>query len=270
VKTASQGENRFADATRYAAYLDTPEGRLRSDLTIANLREFLPAQSSLHAIDVGGGTGITSIALARLGFEVALLDSSSATVEIAARRAMEAEVSEKITLKQGDASDLATLFQQELFDVVVCHNLLEYVNDPEAVLRDAVRLMRDSSGVLSVLVRNQAGEVLKASLNGGDLAAAERNLSAEWGHESLYGGAVRLFSQDSLEAMLTKSGLKIIGRRGVRVLSDYLPKKISRSDNYDRIFVFERKLATRHEFVGIARYLHYFATLDAGRSHERR
>ena len=111
------------------------------------------------------------------------------------RAALEAGVTERIALKHGDAAQLANLFHAESFDVILCHNVLEYVDDPCAVLRSAARALRDPSSIISVLVRNQAGEVLKAAIQDGDLAAAENNLTAEWGHEFLYGGRVRLFTR---------------------------------------------------------------------------
>jgi hypothetical protein len=119
--------------------------------------------------------------------------------------------------------------------------------------------MRDSSAILSVLVRNQAGEVLKTVLQTGDLAAAEHNLTAEWGQESLYGGRVRLFASETLEAILKDASLTINARRGVRVVADYLPAQISRSAEYERIFALERKLGKRREFFGLARYMHCLA-----------
>ncbi len=56
-------------ANKYAAYLETPEGRLRSDLAFANLHDFLPLQAEepLCALDLGGGTGAAEVRLARLG-----------------------------------------------------------------------------------------------------------------------------------------------------------------------------------------------------------
>ena len=144
--------------------------------------------------------------------------------------------------------------------MILCHNLLEYVDDPGAVLHGAVRVMRDSSAILSVLVRNQAGEVLKAALQTGDLAAAEHNLTAEWGQESLYGGRVRLFTSESLEAILKDASLTINARSGVRVVADYLPSQISRSAEYERIFALERKLGKRREFVAVARYMQCLAS----------
>ena len=127
------------------------------------------------------------------------------------------------------------------------------------MLRSAVRVLRDSSAILSVLVRNQAGEVFKAAIQAGDLAAAEKSLTAEWGQESLYGGRVRLFTPDSLRAMLKEASLAPIAERGVRVLADYLPPQVSRSADYERIFELERKLGNRHEYAAVSRYAHWLA-----------
>jgi S-adenosylmethionine-dependent methyltransferase len=258
MKTSANSDIGFRnDADKYAAYLETAEGRLRLDLAFTNLQEFLPVQqsnNSLCGLDLGCGTGATAVRLARLGVHVTMLDSSLAMLELAKRKALEKGVSERVTLKQGDASELSSLFNVGSFDVILCHNLLEYVEDPGAVLRGAVRLMRFPAAILSVLVRNQAGEVLKAAIQTGDLAAAEAALTADWGEESLYGGKVRLFTLDSLEPMLIDASLTLIARRGVRTVADYLPRQISRSAEYERLFALERKLGTRAEFAAVARY----------------
>lgn len=255
------GERFQSDAHKYAAYLETPEGRLRSDLAFANLQDFLPlqAQPSLCALDLGGGTGATAVRLARLGIHVTLLDSSRAMLDIAQLAAGKAGVTQKIALQQGDAAELANLFHAGSFDVILCHNILEYVDTPGALLRSAARALRDSSAILSLVVRNQAGEVLKAAIQAGDLAAAENNLTAEWGSESLYGGRVRLFRSDGLQAMLKEASLALTAERGVRVMADYLPPQVSRSADYERIFQLERKLGSRPEFIAVARYMQYLA-----------
>src|ERR1017187_10290675 len=86
--TAKADSERFqSGAEKYAVYLETPEGRLRSDLAFTNLQDFLPLQAkpSLCALDVGCGTGATAVRLARLGIHVTLLDSSPAMLDIAKR-----------------------------------------------------------------------------------------------------------------------------------------------------------------------------------------
>jgi S-adenosylmethionine-dependent methyltransferase len=230
---------------------------LRLDLAFANLQDFLPqAPRPLLALDLGCGTGAIAVRLARLGLHVTLLDASLPMLDFAKRAAREAGVTERITLKHGDAGQFANLFDARSFDLILCHNILEYVDDPCTVLRSAARALRDPSSIVSVLVRNQAGEVLKAAIRNGDLAAIEHSLTAEWGHESLYGGGVRLFTAESLQAMLLESSLAVTAERGVRVMSDYLPRRISRSNEYERIFELERKLGRRPEFAAVARYTH--------------
>jgi len=247
-------------ADQYAAYLETPEGRLRLDLAFANLQEFLPqATRSLYALDLGCGTGAIAVRLAQLGLHVTLLDASVPMLDLAKCAAQEAGLTDRIALKHGDAAQVSNLFPGESFDVILCHNILEYVDDPCAVLRSAARALRDQSSIISVLVRNQAGEVLKAAIQDGDLAAAQHNLTAEWGHESLYGGRVRLFTEESLQAMLLETSLAVTAERGVRVMSDYLPPRVSRTDEYRRILKLERKLGRRLEFAAVARYTHFLA-----------
>ena len=260
--TANRDSERFrTGAEKYAAYLETTEGRLRLDLAFANLQDFLPkGAQSLRTLDVGCGTGAIGVRLARLGAHVTLLDSSPQMLELAERAAKEADVTPNTALKLGEEAHLTKLFEAGSFDVILCHNVLEYMDKPDAVLRGAADLLRDASSVLSVLVRNRAGEVLKAAIKEGDLSAAEQNLTAEWGNESLYGGRVRLFAAEGLRAMVAEASLALRAELGVRVLSDYLPQKLSASDDYARIFELERKLGKQPEFATIARYTQCLAS----------
>jgi S-adenosylmethionine-dependent methyltransferase len=162
MKTSANSDTGFRnDAGKYAAYLETPEGRLRLDLAFANLQEFLSVRqnnNSLCVLDLGCGTGATAVRLARLGIHVTLLDSSLAMLDLAKRAALKEGVSEQVTLKHGDATELLRLFSARSFDGILCHNLLEYVDDPGAVLCGVARLMRGPAAILSILVRNRAGE----------------------------------------------------------------------------------------------------------------
>jgi S-adenosylmethionine-dependent methyltransferase len=261
--TTNADRDRFqSEADKYAAYLKTPEGRLRLDLPFANLQEFLPmppANSSLRALDLGCGTGANGLRLAQLGFHVTLLDSSPAMLDIATGAARKAGLADKIETKHGGADHLENLFEAGSFDVILCHNVLEFVDDPVVVLRAAARALRDSSAILSVLVRNRAGEVLKAAILAGDVDGAEQNLTAQWANEALYGGTVRLFTPHTTRAMFKAASLSVIAERGVRVVSDYLSPRVSLDAEYERVFELERKLGSRPEFAAVARYTHYLA-----------
>lgn len=260
VDQAGTNCDRFGSgASAYAAYLETPLGRLRSDLAFANLQEFLPfgqPPQSLRALDIGSGTGGMALRLARLGVHVTLVDSSPEMLDLAQRAARETGVESKIALHEGDARQVSNLFSGQSFDVILCHNLLEFVDDAGGVLHSASQAMHDCS-VLSVLVRTQAGEVLKSAIQTGDLAGAERSLATGWSCELLFGAKVRLFTPEILNSMLCQASLRATAVRGVRVISDYLPATISREAEYERILELERKLGSRPEFAAVARYAQF-------------
>jgi hypothetical protein len=71
----------------------------------------------------------------------------------------------------------------------------------------------------------------------------------------VHGNRVRLFTSDSVRAMLREASKAAIVERGVRVLADYLPPRVSRSADYERIFELERKLGSRPESAAVYGYV---------------
>jgi S-adenosylmethionine-dependent methyltransferase len=251
--------SRFQDAKKYAAYLKTPAGRLRSELAWENMRRFLPRNASeRRALDVGGGTGFASVRLARMGLEVVLLDGSEQMLRIASRQAKACGVTARISFCHADVGQLPRLFDAESFDVVVCHNLLEYTEDPSATVRNIAHVLR-KDGVLSVLVRNRAGEVLKDAVKSGDWKLATANLTAETVVDSLYGKPMRVFDPADLHELIARSGLEVVAQHGVRVFFDYLGLENPTDATYSQIFELESTLGARPEFSAIARYIQAIA-----------
>ncbi len=250
---------RFQDAEKYAAYLKTPPGRLRSELAWENLRCFLRHDAARHrALDVGGGTGFASVQLARLGYGVVLLDRSEQMLQIARRVADGCGVTPNISFCHAETAQLREHFAAESFGVVVCHNLLEYSEDPSATVRDIAHLLR-RDGVVSILVRNRAGEVLKDAVKSGDWKLAASNLTAEQVVDTLYGNRMRLFTPRGLHEMLARAGLEVVAEHGVRVFFDYVAAQDPSDTTYSEIFELEAKLGARPEFFAIARYIQVIA-----------
>jgi S-adenosylmethionine-dependent methyltransferase len=261
--------SRFQDAAKYAAYLKTPAGRLRSELAWENLRHLLPRHASTRrALDVGGGTGFASVQLARMGFAVALLDGSEEMLGVARTQAKMDGVTERISFHHADASQMPELFEGGALDVVVCHNLLEYLEEPFGTVCDIAHVLR-KDGVLSLLVRNRAGEVLRAAIKSGDRALATANLSAKTVVDPLFGEPVRVFAPAEVRDMLDRAGLEVVAEHGVRVFSDYIGTEEMAGEFYDTVFDLELKLGARPEFAAIARYLQVIARRSAAPSGKR-
>jgi len=260
---------RFQETDKYAAYLRTTEGRLRFDLGWANLQPFLPVVvGRKRVLDVGGGTGIFAVHLAELGFEVEVLDDCEPMLAMAAEEAKARGLSGRMSFRRGDAARLTDLFRPSSFHAVVCHNVLEYTEDPLAVLCGVTHVLKkDHNSVVSLLVRNRFGEVLKAAIKAKDWQQAKAALVASTVLDSLYGIPVRLFEPACFRTIVKEAGLKVAADYGVRVVSDYLGAEELAEDAYQGLIDLELLLGSQPQFAAVARYTQVIARLaSAGRS----
>jgi len=162
-----------------------------------------PAESSAR---IGGATAarprsrvleqeLAAVRLVRLGIHVHLARFVCGDTGSGGTHDVEAGVSDKITVKRGDAAQLAdNFFRRDRSISFFAITFLEYFDDPGAVLRGAVAC---NAGFVGDTVRprtHQAGEVLRR-FSKRRFGRAEHNLTVEWGQESLNGGRVRLFSR---------------------------------------------------------------------------
>jgi len=91
-----------------------PYHRLEYDTTMHFLRKHLPAKGLI--LDAGGGPGRYTVELARLGYDVVLLDITPRMLEIAAGRIREAGVEDCVKqVLEGSIEDLSCSF-----DAVLC------------------------------------------------------------------------------------------------------------------------------------------------------
>lgn len=264
------GAERFEDADKYAAYLRTAGGRLRTDLAWSNLRSFLPADvCGCRALDIGGGTGALAMRMADLGFEVALLDVSEPMLDLARNEANAKPLAGSIAFHQGDAAQLEALFSPASFHVAICHNLLEYMDDPAAVLRAVASMLKDDGiAIASLLVRNRWGEVLKAAIKDHDAEGSAAVLRADTVLDTLYGEPVRIFDPDGFCRMAEDAALEPVAVRGVRVVSDYANCETLTESAYARLLEIELLLGAEPRLAGVARYIQVIAR-RCGDAHRR-
>jgi SAM-dependent methyltransferase len=130
----------------------SPWGRLRCTLTEANLLRHLDRRPR-RVLDVAGGYGLEAVRLAARGHEVTVLDPAGAMLRNAKEHAEAFDVADRLHVVQAAAEDAPELFAADDFDLVLCHNLLQYVEDRRAVL-EAVTVPLRRGGLLSVLAPN--------------------------------------------------------------------------------------------------------------------
>lgn len=171
----------------------------------------------VRVLDIGGGSGTRAVPLAMLGCAVTVVDSSANALAILHRRAEEAGVADRVVGVQADADRLDAVAGPGSADLVVCHHLLEQVDDPTAVLRGLVRVVRPG-GFVSVLVAGRLGAVLGQALVG----RFEQARAMLTGADGRYGGADplrRRLDVRQLCALLEAVGLVVESVTGVGVLT---------------------------------------------------
>jgi len=95
-----------------------PYHRLEFDTTMYFLKKHLPQKGLI--LDAGGGPGRYSIELAKLGYDVILLDLTPKLLEIAKRKIKKEKVQDRIKgVLQGSIDNLS-MFPDNTFDAVVC------------------------------------------------------------------------------------------------------------------------------------------------------
>ncbi len=179
-------------------------------------------RAALDVVDVGAGTGGFAVQLAALGHHVTVVDPSPDALAAARWRAAEFGVT--LTAVQGEAGDLAALVGGSAADLVVCHNVLEYVDSPAAAMTAIARVLR-AGGIVSVLAANVVAAVLQRAL-AGRYDEARRLLDPHPGRAPGPAPAIiehRRFTLSELTALIEGAGLRVGEAQGIRVFAGLLP-----------------------------------------------
>lgn len=210
----------------------------------------------LTVIDVGGGTGGFAVPLARSGHQVTVVDSSPDALAALTRRASEAGVAARITAVQGDGDQLGALVPAGSADLVLCHSVLEVVDDPGAVVAALATALRPS-GAASVLVANRAAAVLARAVTG-HLDVATALVADPDGRAGPRDTLRRRYDLDSAVALVSAAGLTVEQIHGVRVLADLVPGAVADADPA-RLLALELAVAGRSPYRDVATQLHLLA-----------
>jgi S-adenosylmethionine-dependent methyltransferase len=180
---------------------------------------------ALDVVDVGGGTGRFATPAARLGHRTTVVDPSPDALATLARRAAEAGIESRVRAVQGDATALADLLGPESADVVLCHGVLEVVDDPAAAVA-AVRAVLRPTGLASVLVGQRYAAVLSRAITG-HIAAALEVLNSADGHWVAGDPLPRRYDEHSIGDLLAGAGLRIRELHGARTFTELVPGAVA-------------------------------------------
>jgi S-adenosylmethionine-dependent methyltransferase len=240
-------------------------------------------RTALDVVDVGAGTGGLAVSIASRGHRVTVVDPSPDALAAARWRAAETGVT--LTEVQGEAGDLPSLVGEPPADgtsadgtgadLVICHNVLEYVDSPDAALAAIARVLRPG-GTVSVLAANTVAAVLQRAL-AGKYAEARAMLpvspssgtgSSGTGQATSAGtpSAPRRFTLPELTTLIEGAGLRVGDVHGIRIFSGLLPGAGADLAAAEALRELEEAAATCPPLRDIATRLHVLADRGADRA----
>jgi S-adenosylmethionine-dependent methyltransferase len=210
----------------------------------------------LAVLDAGGGTGGFAVPWAELGHSVTVVDPSPDSLAALARRAAEAGVADLVTARQGDLANLADVVAARSCDLVLCHSVLEVVDDPAAALQQAADALRDG-GCISVLAANRTAAVFGRAL-AGHFTEARHVLDDPAGRWGAADSTSRRFALAELTALLDGAGLPVVAVYGVRIFADLVARHLLDADQaaLDQLVELELAVADQPAFRDVATQLH--------------
>lgn len=153
----------------------------------------------------------------------------------------------------GDVNALST-FKNETFDMIICHNVLEYIDDKAAVIKALARVLK-KDGIMSIVKHNRAGRVMQMAVLLDDFEKADALLDGKNSTASKF-GAIRYYEDNDItkwEPQITISDIF-----GIRTFWDLQQNQQKHGDAewQEKMLQLELRVSQMREYKNIAFFHH--------------
>ncbi|MGI5493158.1 methyltransferase domain-containing protein [Microtetraspora malaysiensis] len=235
---------------QWRARLGKLRDAVRQELVTRQLEPYLPDQPA-RILDVGCGQGTQTLRMAARGHHVTALDSSR---EMLALLTAEITTDMRVDAVHGSATELP----DGPFDVVLCHGVLMYFDDPAPVVRSMANVVRPG-GLLSLLVRNGDALAMRPGL-AGDWARAYQAFD-DMTYANRIGVTARADRLSDLRSLLADHGLRTEDWYGVRVFTDQVDD-VPIPEDFAALLACEERAGRTDPYRQVAALTHLIARRD--------
>lgn len=253
-------------APRFARNIySSMKGRIRLAVLQRDFEAFVPWLYSAETtpryavLDIGAGQGQFALSLAEAGCEVLLNDVSLNMLAYARERqqallAAGTIEAQQVNIIRGPAQSLSSRLPESGFDILLCHAVIEWVENPLQLLQSVLSLVKPG-GYVSLIFYNYDGlafkNLLRANYEKFDYSAFKAFRG------SLTPSYPRRISE--VKSLLESLQLELICESGIRTFHDYILDPELRGQNPEAMLHRELEYSRRSPFREIARYLHFLA-----------
>lgn len=153
----------------------------------------------------------------------------------------------------GDVNALSA-FKNETFDMIICHNVLEYIDDKAAVIKSLARVLK-KDGIISIVKHNRAGRVMQMAVLLDDFEKANAILDGKDSTASKF-GTIRYYEDNDItkwEPQITISDIM-----GIRTFWDLQQNQQKHGDEawQEKMLQLELRVSQMREYKNIAFFHH--------------
>lgn len=153
----------------------------------------------------------------------------------------------------GDVNALSA-FKNETFDMIICHNVLEYIDDKAAVVKALARVLK-KDGIISIVKHNRAGRVMQMAVLLDDFEKANEILDGKDSTASKF-GTIRYYEDNDItkwEPQITVSDIL-----GIRTFWDLQQNQQKHGDEawQEKMLQLELRVSQMREYKNIAFFHH--------------
>ncbi len=236
----------------YRNLIEQPWGRMFYEMIYRQLS--IPENSKLNILDYGAGFCVTANHYAK-NHNVTAVEPNKDMLNKRIKK-------NDFTLINGDIEILKDI-QDNSFDLVLCHNVLEYVPDKEIILKELTRVLKQSDK-LSIVKHNLAGRILAYAVFGDNPESALELLNKSHDNEGTMFGSRDTYRNEDLIRFCSNLGLKADDIYGIRTFFALSSNdKIKYTDEwYNNMLELEMKACNMDEYKNIAFFNHLIFTKE--------
>lgn len=151
-------------------------------------------------------------------------------------------------------------FEKESFDIILCHNVLEYASDREDIVKEFYRLLKPG-GFLSVVKHNPPGRVMQMAVLLNDFENANRILDGKDGTSRNF-GTIHYYKDDEIAKWC--EGFFISRLFGIRTFWDLQQNQAIQKDAewQKNMIELEMRVSEIEEYRRIAFFHHLIFTKE--------
>lgn len=198
-----------------------------------------------RVLDYGSGNGITADHFA--------IDNEVIAIEPDEKMLRNRFTENDYIQIKGDIKELKK-FEDESLDVILCHNVFEYAEEREEIIKEFSRILKNN-GYLSLLKHNKAGRVMQMVVLLNNFEHANELLEGKSGHAQQFGNINYYLDTEILK---WSDKFKIERIMGIRAFWDLQQNQDIQKDKtwQEQMLQMELKVSELEEYKAIASFHH--------------